>query len=297
MLSWKLKDIIPELEIIATQGFDAIQISVMQPSKEDGPIEWWMSYQPIGFEIGNFYGNRDDLKELCYQAKKYQIKIIVDVICNHMGAKDDNPLLPHDRVCPRLKNNPEYWKEQKNITNPKNRYEVINYCINLPGLETSNHDIQDMIIKYLKELLDCGVMGFRFDAAKHIALPNEGCNFWPRVISAINDYNRSNDLIIYGEVIYEDDNRIIDEYCKYIKVLTNYGGNDINKMVYFYESHDTYLSNDIIESERTRNLTSLECVEKYVELTHKYPNTIFFIRPSDNIWKTELIKIANCEIK
>lgn len=297
MLSWKLKDIIPELEVAANQGFDAIQINVMQPSKEDGQTEWWMSYQPIGFEIGNYYGNKDDLKELCYHAKQYKIKIIVDVICNHMGAKNDNPLLPHDRVLAKLKNNPKYWKERKNIANPQNRYEVINYCINLPGLETSNLDIQDMIIKYLKDLLDCGVSGFRFDAAKHIALPSEGCNFWPQVVSAIEDYQQNNDLFIYGEVIFENDNCIIDEYCKYIKVLTSYGGNDINKMVYFYESHDTYLSNDIIESECTRNLTSLECVEKYAELNQKYPNTIFFIRPLDNIWKSELIKKANYGIK
>lgn len=300
MLGWKLKEIIPELYNINNQGFDVIQINVIQPSKEDGLREWWMSYQPIGFEIGNFYGNSDDLKELCYKAEQYKIKIVVDVICNHMGAKDNNSLLPHDKVSSKLKNNPNYWKKRKNIINFRNRFEVINYCINLPGLETSNPDVQEMVIKYLKDLIDCGVSGFRFDAAKHIALPSEGCNFWPRIVSSINNYQNEksnrNKLILYGEVIFEDDNRIIDEYCQYINVLTNYGGSDANKMVYFYESHDTYLSNDIIESERTRNLLSLVCAKKYAELNKKYPNTIFFIRPLDNIWKSELIKRANLEI-
>ena len=52
----------------------------------------------------------------------------------------------------------------------------------LPGLDLSNYDLQGIIIDYLNELIDCGVNGFRFDAAKSIALPYEGCVFWPRVI-------------------------------------------------------------------------------------------------------------------
>ena len=41
--NWRLKDIIPNLEQIKEQGFDAIQINPIQRLKEDGLKEWWMS--------------------------------------------------------------------------------------------------------------------------------------------------------------------------------------------------------------------------------------------------------------
>ena len=38
--------------------------------------------------------------------------------------------------------------------------------------------LQNIIFEYLKELRDCGVKGLRFDAAKHIGLPNDGVDFF-----------------------------------------------------------------------------------------------------------------------
>lgn len=52
----------------------------------------------------------------------------------------------------------------------------------LPGLNLANHELQNMIIVFLNELVDCGVMGFQFDAAKSIVLPQERNDFWIRVI-------------------------------------------------------------------------------------------------------------------
>ena len=86
--NWKLIDIIPNLERIKDQGFDAIQINPIQPLKEDGVQEWWMSYQPISFKIGNYFGTKEDLKLLCGEASKYDIRIFADVVINHMGADE-----------------------------------------------------------------------------------------------------------------------------------------------------------------------------------------------------------------
>ena len=57
--------------------------------------------------------------------------------------------------------------------------------IGQPDLNTGNTDIQNKYKQLLIDCIDQGVDGFRFDAAKHIELPNEngGSNFWPTVLN------------------------------------------------------------------------------------------------------------------
>ena len=57
LFNWPLRDINYHLDKIASQNFNAIQINPIQPLKEDGYKEWWMSYQPCAFKIGNIYGS------------------------------------------------------------------------------------------------------------------------------------------------------------------------------------------------------------------------------------------------
>lgn len=286
LFNWTLKDISYSLDKVASQKFDAIQINPLQPLKEDGYKEWWMSYQPCGFRIGNVYGNKEDLIELCDKASDYNIKIIADVICNHMAESSTGHLEPHEKVDSVIRDNPNFWKERKTVQNWDDRSEVINYCMGLPSLNLSNHDLQDIIINFLNELIDCGVMGFRFDAAKSIALPEEGNDFWSRVIYLLKKYG----LFLYGEVIFADQN-LIDAYSKYMNVLTNYSGNDINRLVKYVENHDTYLSNDNLGY--TKGISSEEIVRQYACLNQFYPNTLFYARPYDDIWQSEVVRRAN----
>ena len=190
LFNWRLEDVEKELGKISEQGFDAVQINPIQPLKEDGLRQWWMSYQPIGFSIGNYFGTKEDLIRLCSEAEKYGIKIIADVVCNHMAAKNDDALHPHEKVDPKLRNRKDFWKETRNVENWKDRYQVTHYCMGLPGLNVAEHDLQDIIIDFLNELIDCGVSGFRFDAAKSIVLPEEGYDFWPRVIYCLKKYEQ-----------------------------------------------------------------------------------------------------------
>lgn len=289
LLNWPLKDVEYVLDKVSSQKFNAIQINPIQPLKEDGYREWWISYQPCDFSIGNIYGNREDLINLCESAKKYNLNIIADVICNHVAENNNENLIPHEKVAKRLRENSDFFKERININDWQSRYQVINYCMNLPGLKTSNHCLQDIIIEFLNDLIDCGVMGFRFDAAKSIALPSEGNDFFERVIYCLKKYG----LFIYGEVLFADCT-LIDKYSKYINVLTNYDGTDKNHLVKYVENHDTYLSSGDLGY--TKNISSGEIARQYYELTKMYNNTLFYARPYDDTWQTDIIRRANEKI-
>ena len=287
LLNWPLKDISYCLDKISSQGFNAIQINPIQPLKENGYREWWMSYQPCGFRIGNIYGNKKELLALCQQAENYDLKIIADVICNHTAESIHGNLEPHPLVDEELRSNPNFWKEKVNISDWDNRFQVINYCMGLPGLQTANHELQEMIIDFLNDLIDCGVMGFRFDAAKSIALPNEGNDFWPRVLDGLNKYG----LFLYGEVLFAN-TQLIEDYANYINVLTNYSGSDVTRLVKYVENHDTFLSEGNLGY--TKNISSESIAEQYHYLTSFYPNTLFYARPYDKTWESGIIHDANC---
>lgn len=282
--NWKLTDIISILSDVREQGFEAIQINPIQPLKEDGLKEWWMSYQPIDFSIGNYYGTKEDLCELCLEAAKHGICIFADVICNHTAGKVADDLEPHEKVNLRLREHPEYWKPKRTVTNWKDRQDVIHNCMNLPGLNVYHPDIEDMIVHFLNELIDCGVSGFRFDAAKSIGLPSEGYRFWPNIIYRLKRYG----LFLYGEVIFEENIEVLDEYAKYMHILGNYDGSDRDTMVKYVESHDTFLSHDDLGY--TRNTSSEEILKHYLSLIKEYKNTIFYTRPWDETWKSPIVK-------
>ena len=286
--NWKLNDIIPILEKAKEQGFEAIQINPIQPLKEDGLKEWWMSYQPIGFSIGNYFGTKEDLIKLCNEASKHEIKIFADVVINHMGSAIDDNFKPHPKVDPKLMK-PEYWKNKVKVKDWKNRQDVIHNCIDLPGLNVYNKDVEDIIVNFLNELIDCGIMGFRFDAAKSIGLPSEGYRFWPNIIYRLKKYG----LFLYGEVIFEEDIKVRDEYAKYMHLLGNYDCTDRNQMVKYIENHDTFLSDD--ELGYSKNWPSKLIVDEYCNLVKCYENTLFYIRPFDDSWQSE--KIKNSQIK
>ena len=52
LFQWKLRDIITYIPKVKEQGFDAIQISPIQGTKDNGDA-WWLLYQPINLKIGN----------------------------------------------------------------------------------------------------------------------------------------------------------------------------------------------------------------------------------------------------
>ena len=113
--NWSYKNIEANMEKIASQGYSAIQTSPIQQAKEatkgysiDG---WWVYYQPMGFHIDNTgrsaLGTKAEFESMCKTAHKYGIKVIVDVVANHLGNNTGNDL--SNVIVEDIKNDPNCW--------------------------------------------------------------------------------------------------------------------------------------------------------------------------------------------
>lgn len=250
--NWKYNDIKAELKNIAAAGFTSVQTSPAQPA---GGGEWYWLYQPYSFNVGtNSLGSKADLQALCQEADKYGIKVIVDVVANHLNGETH-------RVQSDLQDG-QYWHNMGGVSNWADRYQVTHGEIGMRDLNSEHSYVQQVVAKYMKELESIGVDGIRWDAAKHIGLPSEGCNFWPTVTG-------NNNMWHYGEILVGPDDRgsgnegLMVEYTRYMSVTdSTYGktlrdsfaggsvpqsignwsqrGVSDNKLVYWGESHDTY---------------------------------------------------------
>ncbi|MGL4850603.1 MAG: alpha-amylase family glycosyl hydrolase [Clostridium sp.] len=271
------------LDEVKKQGFDGIQIGPLQPLKEEGQVPWYLLYQPTDFKVGNYYYGYEELKELFNKGKELGIKIIIDVVLNHVAGKNTGEIEPHEKVNKVIQENEYFFKDREVVRNWEDRSEVINNSIGLPSLRLDNYELQDIIIKFLNELISLGADGFRIDAGKHIALPKEGSDFFIRVFDNLDKA----DLFNYIEVIFSNE-ELINEYSKYGYVLTENNEIENNKIIHFIESHDSYL-----EFGYTKELKDEEILDRYFELTKKYENTLFYARPFNDTWKSEKMREIN----
>lgn len=280
------------MSLIKSQGFDAVQISPVQESKHEDSNEWWMFYQPISFEVGNKLGSKKDLENLCIEASKNGIIVVSDAVINHLAGADDGSLNTYKDDDPELVSLKDAWKERRNIDNWDDRWQVTHLCMGLPALNPDNPLVREKIINMLNEEIDLGVTGFRFDAAKSIALPDDDASYKSDFFPVVTYCLKRPIDIIYGEVIFYD-KVYTDKYAQYMKVLTNYEASRKDAEVKFVENKDSFLSNDSMGY--TKNKSKEDIIREYRCLTENYPNTLFYARNSKDfdMWKSPLVCDAN----
>lgn len=251
--NWPINDVKNALQSISDAGFGAVQLSPLQRADVNVGSPWHDLYRPydLAFKSSGM-GSESDLQSLCSEAEKYGIKVIVDVVANHV----DKTAGYHDPWWDS--NNRVRWEgginygDRRSITHGQ-----------LGDYGDVNSELSEVAARgkaYVQKLASLGVKGIRWDAAKHIGLPSEGCQFWAEVTSVPGVWH-------YGEILDKPgpNASIITEYGKYMSVTDNeycnnaardnggipggYGGSWAvdyklgNKCVYWAESHDTY-SND-----------------------------------------------------
>ena len=182
----RFRDIKTQLPELQKLGYTYIQVS--PPQKSNPSFEWWARYQPIDYTIiDSPLGNEKELKELINTAHKRKLKIIIDVVFNHMANYGN---YVKNLNYPRFSSQDFY---PQNCINYNNRNSVIQGWINcdLPDLKTTSPHVRQEAKNYLKKLLALGADGFRFDAAKHIEP-----DFFRDILTVV-----PSDKLVYGEVI------------------------------------------------------------------------------------------------
>lgn len=288
---WTFSDIQKELPNIAAAGFGAVQVSPVQGNCATN-AEWFYAYMPYDFTFrANGNGSRTQLQNLCTEAKKYGIKIIVDVVANHVNQATGY----HDT----------WWDSNGRVRwnggcDYNNRYSITHNQLGEYGdVNSEDAQVQARAKKFIEDLKSLGVAGIRWDAAKHIGLPSESCNFW-------SEMAKVEGLWHYGEILDGpggDKYKLLKEYTQYIGVtdseyskwtLSEVEGGRVPSgggswtangvpatgIVYWAESHDDY-SNDGQYGKNTA-LISQDKMDRAYAITacRKNEAALYFSRPA-----------------
>ena len=166
-------DIETKLDELAAIGYSHIQVS--PPQKSVNFSQWWGRYQPVDLRvIDSPLGNEEDLLHLIEASHARGVKVIVDVVFNHMANANlaGFPNLDFPQFSAR---DFHVAAERSCIRDFNSRYQVTSLWLcsgsgdsGLPDLDTGSAYVRNEQKKYLAKLLSLGADGFRFDAAKHI---------------------------------------------------------------------------------------------------------------------------------
>ena len=290
---WSFNQIKEELPNIAAAGFTSVQTSPSQGNAGNNAT-WYFAYQPYDFTFAEGgLGSKQDLKNLCAEAEKYGIKVIVDVVSNHLNGS-------MNYVNPKWHDN-QYWHTHGSNIDYNNRWQVTHGDIGMRDLNSENATVYNAVRAYVDELKSYGVDGIRWDAAKHIGLPSEDCNFWSAV-------TKNSEMWHYGEILIGPtdgggNDHLMKEYTNYISVTDNTYGRDMrysiqggnayshngnwanrgvasDKIVYWAESHDTY-ANDGKYGEDSRSASVNHINRTYALLASRASSTaLYFSRPT-----------------
>lgn len=292
---WSFNQIKEELPNIAKAGFTSVQTSPSQGNAGNNAT-WYFAYQPYDFTFADGgLGSKSDLIALCTEADKYGIKVIVDVVSNHLNGSMDyvNPKW-HDS---------QYWHTHGSNIDYNNRWQVTHGDIGMRDLNSEHSTVYNAVRAYVDELKSYGVDGIRWDAAKHIGLPSEGCDFWSAVTKNSGMWHYGEILIGPTDNVNDESTRLMKEYTDYISVTDNVYGRDIRwsiqggntyggygnwttrgvdskKIVYWAESHDTY-SNDGNYGDDSRSASVNQINRTYALLASRSDaSALYFSRPS-----------------
>lgn len=198
----EIEKIVPSL---ATTGITHIQIS--PPQKSNSAPDWWARYQPLDFSvIEGPLGNESELRSLSKAARAKGLKIVVDVVLNHMANTGDLPCtLAYPQFSPQDFHGD--CKYHRNASDDPVRGWLGN---DLPDLRTESPRVREVAKQYLQFLIDMGADGFRFDAAGHI-----DADFFREM----SEFAKQKNKFIYGEVLVHY-NRIQEawRYTPYMSV-------------------------------------------------------------------------------
>ena len=212
-----IQGIIKRLDYLHELGIDAIWLSPVCRSPQDDNGYDISDYQ----DIDPMFGNLDDLEQLISEAKKRNIRIIMDLVLNH--SSDEHRWFTEAK---KSKDNPYHdyyvWRDGEEGVYPNDmgsafggpawewvpelkQYYFHQFSVKQPDLNWENPKVRREIYDMILWWMDKGVGGFRLDVIDQIAkepdlkITNNG----PRLHEFIQELSRETfqkgDLITVGE--------------------------------------------------------------------------------------------------
>ena len=192
-----LQGVIDELPYIKGLGMTAIWITPITEQTPGGYHGYWTK---DFYRVDPHFGDMDKLKELVTKAHGMGLKVLLDVVINHVGY--DHPWLAdsahagwfHDR-CTMV------FSDQKSVENC--------WLAGLPDLNTENPAVRAYLTDWALWLVrETNVDGFRLDTARHVpkdflrewigAIKREHPGFWIVGEVFVSDYRYQADYLDAG---------------------------------------------------------------------------------------------------
>ena len=334
--SWNFPTIAENMKQIADAGFTMLQTSPVNAcfSPEGGNIKifdekegnWYHYYQPTDWTIGNnILGTEEEMKAMLDSAKKYDIRVLVDVLPNHTAFDID---LVTDQFYEAVGGRDKMFHSSglEGISDYNDRTQCTLQGVGgLPDVNTENPLFQKYYMGFVNRLIEMGVRGFRYDTAKHIGVHSDPLDteagvtendFWDvatgrKEVLGVSLAIPYDSLFVYGEVL-QDKNVPEEEYAGYFgQTASSYGHvlrealakrstKDIDLISWYHraapeylttwvESHDTYCN-----ANESAGLTDAQIRTGWVFLTARQNGTpLFYSRPMnstrENYWGDNLL--------
>ena len=323
--SWDFNTIAENMKQIADAGYTMLQTSPVNAcfSPEGGNVKildekegnWYHYYQPTDWTIGNnILGTEEEMQVMLDSAKKYDIRVLVDVLPNHTAFNID---LVTDEFYTAVGGREKMFHScgLEGIHDYSDRTQCTLQGVGgLPDVNTENPLFQKYYMQFVNKLLEMGVRGFRYDTAKHIGVHSDPLDtaagvtendFWDgatgrKEVLGVSLALPYDSLFVYGEVL-QGGGVPEAEYAGYFgQTASSYGhvlrealwkrsAKDIDLVSWYHsaapehlttwvESHDTYCN-----ANESAGLTDAQIRTGWVLLTARQNGTpLFYSRPMNS---------------
>lgn len=283
-----LKGVISRLDYLQKLGIDAIWLSPVCKSPQDDNGYDISDYR----DIDPLFGNLADMEELIAEAKKRNIRILLDLVLNHSSDEHfwfkealkgkDNPY--HDYYVWRDGKEGEYPNDMRATFGGSmwewvphlSQYYFHQFSVKQPDLNWENPKLRQEIYDMINWWMDKGVGGFRLDVIDQIAKDPElkvTCN-GPRLHEYIRELSKNTfqrgDLITVGEAWGADTERA--------KLYSAPDGSEFS-MVFQFE----HIGLDQIPGKEKWDLAPLDLV-KFKRVMEKWQHELYNVGWNSLFW-------------
>lgn len=236
--------IISRLDYLQKLGIDAVWLSPVYKSPQDDNGYDISDYQ----DIDPMFGTLEDMDQLIAEAKKRNIRIIMDLVLNH--TSDEHPWFQEAK---KSRDNPYHdyyvWRDGEKGKLPNGlksafsgpawewvpecrQYYLHQFSVKQPDLNWDNPEVRKELYNMIRWWRDRGIGGFRLDVIDSIAkqpdlmITQKGKMLHPYIKEMSREVFQNGDLVTVGEAWSAD----VDEALRY----SNPDGSELS-MVFQFE--------------------------------------------------------------